>query len=1252
MTSHPRHHFPDPRASRSTRVRLHWLVLAAGVALTLALFWRDGLQTAENVRLAFAQEANQRMELINREVDEDLVSLDHLARFCDVADPMTRDKFQRFAAPLVAHRGVQLLAWVPRVTAEGRTDFETAARLEWSPEFQVCDRESNGELKRAEARAVYFPVLYLEPLKGNERTLGRDLGEEAAYATPMAQAQQTGAAAITARVELPVGNTNQTGFIVFVPVLPHLPPVETATADPRPPRGFVVGAFHLAEVVRAALETEIPRGLVIQIRDLGAPEADQLVFTGGSSRAMAAAARNEPLPHLTSLRAEQEFEFASRRWRITVFAQERFVREHGGQLNWGLLLAGFGGSGLLALYVHELRSARRRVETALLESELRFSTVFHASPLAVAISRFRDGLFLDANEAFVRLYGYSRDELIGHTQSELRLWSRPEERSKVMAQLREQRRVEAVEVSGRRKSGEGVHLLAALELVELEGETCVVGMLSDITPRQRMEVQLRLSEERWRFALEVLRVGVWERDLVSRAVVRSERHAAIFGCPGAASPWSLEQFFDSALPEDRARVEETVRRGDDEGVPVELKFRIRRADGQVRWVRVSSQSIINQHGHQARLGIIEDITESALAEADLREREFRYRLLAENVADVVWLYSLAEDRYIYVSPSVERRGGYTAEEFLRLPLLAALAPESRALVAAKMPGRVAGFAAGDESCRTQTEELQELRRDGTVVCAEVVTTLIADAERRVTHVQGVSRDITERKRMEATLRQFERVASTSSDLIALIGADFRYKLVNQAYLEARQLRLTDMVGREMREILGEERFEQEARPQVERCLRGEAFEVLEWNDFGGGRRFFHHVKLTPYREPDGTISGAVMTGRDITALKQAEDALRQAQKMEGIGHLAGGVAHHFNNILAAMTLNLGLLRERLRDPEADESVRLMLDLARDAGLLVGQLLAFGRKSMLQIKPCDLRQLVTGSCRLLSPLLGERIRLEFSTRGGSPWIEADRALIEQVLMNLCLNARDAMPEGGDLRIELDEMEVGVAAVRQHPEARPGAFARLTVSDSGHGMDAATLERLFEPFFTTKEVGRGTGLGLATAYGIVEQHKGWIEVESELGRGTTFRVWLPAVPPTESAPPRAAGSPAPAGARVVLLVEDDPAVRRAFAAYMRHHGYRVFTAADGPDARAVWSEQRGQIDLLFTDMVMPRGENGLQLALGLRAAKPELKVILSSGYSFDLVDFTSAETAQFVRLPKPFSPEELTAALARCFEPQPD
>ena len=164
MTSHPRHHFPDPRASRSTRVRLHWLVLAAGVALTLALFWRDGLQTAENVRLAFAQEAHQRMELINREVDEDLVSLDHLARFCDVADPMTRDKFQRFAAPLVAHRGVQLLAWVPRVTAEGRAGFEAAARLEWSPEFQICDRESNGEWKRAAARAEYFPVLYLEPL--------------------------------------------------------------------------------------------------------------------------------------------------------------------------------------------------------------------------------------------------------------------------------------------------------------------------------------------------------------------------------------------------------------------------------------------------------------------------------------------------------------------------------------------------------------------------------------------------------------------------------------------------------------------------------------------------------------------------------------------------------------------------------------------------------------------------------------------------------------------------------------------------------------------------------------------------------------------------------------------------------------------------------------------------------------------------------------------------------------------------------
>ena len=390
----------------------------------------------------------------------------------------------------------------------------------------------------------------------------------------------------------------------------------------------------------------------------------------------------------------------------------------------------------------------------------------------------------------------------------------------------------------------------------------------------------------------------------------------------------------------------------------------------------------------------------------------------------------------------------------------------------------------------------------------------------------------------------------------------------------------------------------------------------------------------------------LLFARDITEFNRAQEGMRQAQKMESIGHLAGGVAHHFNNILAAMTLNLSLLREKLADPEAAYMLRLMLDLSKDAAGLVGQLLAYGRKSVLQVKPCDFQQMVGASCRLLRPLLGEKIALELTIGGDVPWIEGDRSLLDQVLMNLCLNARDAMPEGGRLQIQVGIVLVDEARARLHPKARVGRFACLAVSDTGCGMTPATLQHLFEPFFTTKPVGRGTGLGLATAYGIVEQHRGWIEVESQVGRGSTFRVLLPTIEPVADQDTATVATELRKGGEAILLVEDEPAVRRALASYLRHRGYQVFEAGNAIEARHVWERNAGKINLLFTDMVMPDGENGRELAVRFRAESPGLKVVLSSGYSLELASSSAPTGEDFLCLPKPFSVEELNSALVRC------
>jgi two-component system, cell cycle sensor histidine kinase and response regulator CckA len=416
---------------------------------------------------------------------------------------------------------------------------------------------------------------------------------------------------------------------------------------------------------------------------------------------------------------------------------------------------------------------------------------------------------------------------------------------------------------------------------------------------------------------------------------------------------------------------------------------------------------------------------------------------------------------------------------------------------------------------------------------------------------------------------------------------------------------------------------------------------------------------TRIRRPDGEVRWIYFTSApsqmddgpvrwnglalDITERRRLEEQLRQAQKMEGIGHLAGGMAHEFNNILAGMMFTLALAQIATDAAERRQLLQDMEASCKRAAELVKQLLAFSRQSVMQRQPIDLAATVSGQLKLLKQFLGERIVVEFINVDGLPWVKADRALLEQVLLNLCLNARDAMKNGGALRLEVTEKEVGKQQAKAHVEARPGRYVCLSVSDTGSGMDRRTLKRLFEPFFTTKEVGQGTGLGLATVRGIVQQHEGWVEVASRLGQGSTFRVYLPAVAPTTPEPPVPGEKSAVAGSGTILLVEDEPAIRQLCRMLLLQNGYKVLEATDGTEALAVWAVHRSEIDLLHTDMVMPGELSGLQLAQRALAEKPDLKVIITSGYNTDTVGLDTAAQASVVYLPKPCPPKTLLAAI---------
>jgi signal transduction histidine kinase len=375
--------------------------------------------------------------------------------------------------------------------------------------------------------------------------------------------------------------------------------------------------------------------------------------------------------------------------------------------------------------------------------------------------------------------------------------------------------------------------------------------------------------------------------------------------------------------------------------------------------------------------------------------------------------------------------------------------------------------------------------------------------------------------------------------------------------------------------------------------------------------------------------------------------LVQAQKLEAIGQLAGGVAHDFNNLLTVIQGHCGLLLAGASalDAETTESVKEIQAAAIRAANLTGQLLTFSRRRSMQTKPLDLDDVVLSVARMLQRLIGEGIMLHTRLLPGGAWVEGDASMIEQVVVNLTVNARDAMPDGGELWIELDEVTLDAAAARLRPGSRPGSFICLSLRDNGSGIAEEHLPHIFEPFFTTKEVGKGTGLGLATVHGIIEQHRGWAEVESHPGKGTTFRVHLPRLPEGAAL---SGGlhdvSPVSGGDESILVVEDEPAVRALAIKILGAKGYRVQAASSGAAALELYRREEGVFDLLLTDLVMPGGVSGAQLAAQLRAGQPGLRVIYMSGYGRDIAGVGA--DANFVQ--KPFDPEYLAKTVRTCFD----
>jgi PAS domain S-box-containing protein len=522
-------------------------------------------------------------------------------------------------------------------------------------------------------------------------------------------------------------------------------------------------------------------------------------------------------------------------------------------------------------------------------------------------------------------------------------------------------------------------------------------------------------------------------------------------------------------------------------------------------------------------------------------------------------------------------------------------------------------ASGDLSARLDVPGQDELSFLGTAINGMLADLDMAQAERH----EG-------RTRLDLMMERMPAILWTTDK-------DFRFTSGIGAGLESLGLRKNELVGQTLFDYYQTNDPEFGPIAAHRKALAGESVTYeLDWQS----HIFESHVQ--PLRASEGELIGVIGVALDITDRKHLADQLRQSQKMQAVGELAGGVAHDFNNLLMVMKGHAEMLLERLPASSPQRTnVEQIEKAAERATSLTRQLLAFSRKQVLQSRVLDLNEVVAGMIQMVSRVIGENIELAFLPGAKLGSVKADPSQIEQVVLNLVVNARDAMPEGGRLTIETSNVDLDKSYSEKHAIVDPGPYVMLTVTDTGCGMDAQTQSRIFEPFFTTKEAGKGTGLGLATVYGVVKQSGGYIWVYSEISHGTTFKVYLPKVVAQTEKPTMERALPGPApGTETILFVEDEEGVRELVRDYLTGSGYRVLDAPDGIQALEIAAAHRGPIQLLITDVVMPR-VSGRELATRLTADRPDLKVLYISGYTDDSIFRHGVLEGGMAFLQKPFT-----------------
>ena len=884
---------------------------------------------------------------------------------------------------------------------------------------------------------------------------------------------------------------------------------------------------------------------------------------------------------------------------------------------------------------------RKRWEEGRRASEARFRALVENSWDGVTLID-ADGVIRYASPATTRVLGYTLGEYVGRPGAE---FVHPDDLPDAAAVLA---RVAAapggtLTLSYRYRHKDGSWRWVETAATNLLGDPEVRGIVlnsRDVTEARAAAAALRQSEEQHRALAESIPHLVWVYRPDGTPEYFNGRWSEYTGVgreelAAGARP-------DVVHPDDLPGMREVWGRALRAGHRYEIEYRLRRADGAYRWHIARAVPVLNEEGQIVRwFGTCTDIHDRRQAEEERSRLARHIRLLLESTGEGI--YGL-DDRgnCTFINRAGAELLGYTPEELV-----------GREMHSVIHHHRPCGAPYPTEECPIYTafRKGQGVRVDGELLWRKDGTAFPVSYTSYPAEEEGFRgavvtfQDTTERRQAEAALRLRDRAIRAVNQGILITDPtrpDNPIVYASPGFERLTGYAAAEALGRNCRFLQGPD-TDREVAARVREAVRaGEPCVVELLNYRKDGSPFWNELSISPVRDEAGRLTHFVGVQADVTARRRLEEQYRQAQKMEAVGQLAGGVAHDFNNLLTIINGYSDLLLQDL--PPGDPSRDLLGEIhragERSAGL-TRQLLAFSRRQVLAPKILDLNAVVADTERMLRRVIGEDVRLAFSAGPGLGAVRADPGQLEQVLMNLAVNARDAMPTGGRLTIETRNVDLDDGYARAHPGARPGPHVLLAVTDTGVGMPPEVKARIFEPFFTTKGPGHGTGLGLATVYGIVQQSGGHVEVYSEVGVGTAFKVYLPRADGAAGGAKSRSGTVAPPrGTETVLLVEDDPGVRALTRHVLAGCGYTVLEAADAEEAGRVAAGWDKPIHLLVTDVVMP-GAGGRALAGRLVADRPGLKVLYVSGYTDDAVVRHGVLHEAVNFLQKPFSP----AALAR-------